>query len=409
MKLQCKEDLEGFKRRLTQYKRARVDAARREGKDPMHISDCATITWAQMGVCTKKCGGGTAKFVRRKISDASPDGAQCGEMELERTCNRFQCPTHCEVSDWAGWDPCNKPCGGGVQLRHRNVTTAPKGSRGMKCPILAETQQCNVGACETNCALAPWTDWGKCTRACGGGHQMRFRNISTPAKDGGICPEVKDRTEWRECNARECPAGGAASDFTCGEKLDIVFLVDVSGSLPAEDVGKVKKLLGDSLAWFSLSTATVQMAVAASASETKVLTELTGDEDEVKRAVDNIPAPGGTTHWGNAYSTARSMLAKGRPDAASVVVMITDGSPNRRFVPSKAADALKEQGVRLGVIAHGDLRYLKFRLQPFTSDPEDDNLITMADLGAMNGKGLMASFCSEPVGLPAPGSSTSLR
>eukprot|EP00438_Fugacium_kawagutii_P018592 Skav209994 [mRNA] locus=scaffold3061:33316:56392:+ [translate_table: standard] len=77
------------------------------------------------------------------------------------------------TSDWTPWDACDKTCGGGQQMRHRQVTKNPMNG-GEACPeVLIETQGCALEPCRRRdciaCGRAPvqlvseWAGWSGCS------------------------------------------------------------------------------------------------------------------------------------------------------------------------------------------------------------------------------------------------------
>jgi hypothetical protein len=56
---------------------------------------------------------------------------------------------NCAVSDWSNYGNCSKTCGGGTQSRTRTITTQPSNG-GQACPTLIETKSCNTQSCSTS-------------------------------------------------------------------------------------------------------------------------------------------------------------------------------------------------------------------------------------------------------------------
>ena len=53
-----------------------------------------------------------------------------------------------------------------------------------------------------DCMVGPWEGWRSCSKSCGGGQQIRRRNVTYPAKFGGSpCPELENK---RVCNMTPC-------------------------------------------------------------------------------------------------------------------------------------------------------------------------------------------------------------
>ena len=104
--------------------------------------------------------------------------------------------------DTSAWGKCSPSCGPGQQSRSRTVTTAKKGD-GKACPSLEASRDCNDGACaaaKRDCVVGEWSGYGFCTRDCGGGQQIREREVVTAATGGGGCVALR---EARACNEHE--------------------------------------------------------------------------------------------------------------------------------------------------------------------------------------------------------------
>merc|ERR1711865_628984 len=95
----------------------------------------------------------------------------------------------------------SKSCGSGSQGRSRSVITNVA-FYGKRCPVLSQTQQCNVQKCPVNCVYT-YSAWSTCTHSCGTGSQTRMRQTQVEAAYGGLqCPA------WRQtqaCNKQACP------------------------------------------------------------------------------------------------------------------------------------------------------------------------------------------------------------
>merc|ERR1719235_51140 len=124
-------------------------------------------------------------------------------------------------------------CGGGVQQRLREVKRA-MAYGGKPCGETSQTRACNSQSCESDCELSEWSKWTWCSKDCDGGTRKRTKHITKSPEGQGKCPGAwsKDRLQYKSCNNMRCPTG-----LTCKSELDVVFLLDGSGSL-GESVGK---------------------------------------------------------------------------------------------------------------------------------------------------------------------------
>ena len=55
-----------------------------------------------------------------------------------------------------------------------------------------------------DCKWSEFSNWGECSKSCGGGFQFRERTIERLARNGGR-PCLGDTHERRQCNSNECP------------------------------------------------------------------------------------------------------------------------------------------------------------------------------------------------------------
>ena len=73
------------------------------------------------------CGGGEKRRTRRKNVEAVCGGKECGGESFQvESCGVENCPVDCEWGEWGGWEECSAECGGGSQLRRRNVDIMEK-------------------------------------------------------------------------------------------------------------------------------------------------------------------------------------------------------------------------------------------------------------------------------------------
>eukprot|EP00668_Euglena_longa_P046620 GGOE01062305.1.p1 GENE.GGOE01062305.1~~GGOE01062305.1.p1 ORF type:complete len:1119 (-),score=158.01 GGOE01062305.1:319-3219(-) len=105
----------------------------------------------------------------------------------------------CDYGAWSAWTACTKSCGEGRHFRTRYVAA----ELADKCPNSVEVDNCNAQDCPvTDCQFTPWTDWTPCSATCDGGHQQRFRTISTTPAGKTCSPTV----EITVCNPNPCVA-----------------------------------------------------------------------------------------------------------------------------------------------------------------------------------------------------------
>jgi hypothetical protein len=354
--------------------------------------DCELSTWAP-GECTKKCndgsGGGEQKL-ERTILTKSDGGVACDPTKLplatERSCNNDPCPVNCELKEWTGWSKCSAECGGGVRQRLREVSQAPRNG-GEPCGETSETKACNIEACEKDCELHDWAAWSACSKDCDGGTQKRQKYVKFQPEGQGTCADEWDmsRLQYKECNVFACELPVGKSVIPCNKTIDIVLLLDGSGSLGQEGWDaeiKAADLFVDAFTgtgaharmaailysgpstWAGVSkcmgtdTEVVDME---SFCKIKVLTHFTEDMAAVKSAINGATWPKGSTLTSVALMAAKSEFSLGREHANTNVILFTDGKPLSSRKTLQAAKVVREAGrlVWVPVTAYAPLDDIK--------------------------------------------------
>jgi hypothetical protein len=175
---------------------------------PVH---CSVGEWASWSKCSKSCGIGSHKRVRKIAKETKHGGNKCPSLTEIKSCKLNACPVHCEVTNWSTWSACNAKCGTGSQVRKREITKVAR-FNGVACPPLQNWRKCNEQPCPVHCKMSYWSRWSKCSLSCGGGAQARTRKVLIAAKHGGdACPGVK---EDRDCNDSPCPVDCTLSEWS---------------------------------------------------------------------------------------------------------------------------------------------------------------------------------------------------
>jgi hypothetical protein len=187
--------------------------------------DCVVGEWATEGTCSLTCGGGLQKKVRKITQDTENGGKTCPVLEEIVKCNVQKCPVDCKVSMWRD-NECDKECGGGTMEMFRNITIKPA-FKGKACPALTKNASCNADPCPMDCEMGAWTAYGNCTAECGPGKQIRTRVKKVSAAFGGKgCDDEEVVSDSKACTTGPCPVacvlgpwssfGKCNSDTDCG-------------------------------------------------------------------------------------------------------------------------------------------------------------------------------------------------
>jgi len=240
----CHKEYEALEKQLCTLVTVRQNLHKQQGGGATGptavIRDCEVGEWVA-GPCSQPCHGGNGvpvtpgfmQLTRYIVMNKGPYGAPCPPLMMQMDCNAVPCPVDCRMSEWSEWGECTKECGGGSHLKTRSVLVEPTGG-GEMCPNKAQRKTCNVESCDVDCGLTEWTAWGPCTRACRAyehsepGRMYRKRNIHTPVKGKGKCPmpHSESRLQFQSCNFDPCP-----EVIKCDADLDLVMLLDGGGSL----------------------------------------------------------------------------------------------------------------------------------------------------------------------------------
>ncbi len=186
--------------------------------------------WKEVeNTCPSKCGFGSKKK-SRDIIEYLNYGAEKLSVENEIIDCSKPCPVNGTFTEWSDWGSCSKTCGGGIQSRTRTYIPAKYGGIDLSLDErnkISEEQACNTQGCPTNGTFSEWSAWGTCSKTCGGGVQTRTRTY-TPATNGGTDSSDRDKlSEEQACNTQACPVTKVSSTKIMDANLHTYTLIDV--------------------------------------------------------------------------------------------------------------------------------------------------------------------------------------
>merc|ERR1712127_459339 len=311
--------------------------------------------------------------------------------------------------------------------RSRSKTQEPDND-GEPCPEQSETKECNVGACNVDCVLGDWSEWGLCSKACDGGWSTRSKPVQIPEVGQGECIHAEDpeRLQFQKCNQFSCSRilspDSNRSLVKCKAMIDLVIMLDGSGSLGDYGWSIFKRLAenlvgsiegnesGVNLAFMLFSGPTTAEDLESCTSGTpdsqpdmekqcgiKWIHHFSTNIEDVSQAVSDMAYPAGTTLTSTALANAQAELINGRPDVGSTVIVITDGQPMSPIKTGQASDALKENA-RLIFMPVGTAAALAVDdMKEWASKPWEDNVLpidTMAELNTPTTiNNILATMC----------------
>lgn len=389
------------------------------------IGDCEVTSWISEP-CSQQCGAsGTRTLTRRVV--VAPNGQQeCPVLALNRTCNERPCAVDVVMGRWQEWSACSRQCGGGTRTRRRDVVRQAEDG-GLPAGESVQMEVCNAEACDADCELEDWTPWSNCSRVCLGGHKTRTRDVRRPALGRGRCPKPDD-TQFREaaaCGKTACDeeANTIAAPH-CASALDLVLLLDSSGSVGAEGYEATKQFATKLVERTSLEAETPGGVLLSSAGKVEapqdvsrsgarlgvvsfrgtatVVEDLTAERSKLSTQIAALQwtASGSMTHSSTntaaALAVARTMLeSHTAPAATPVVALLTDGPGVSARLAAAEAEHLRAMGARVVLVAVGPSAAKT--LGPWASWPRKENVVEVASYKALKEEStvtaLLAAIC----------------
>lgn len=159
--------------------------------------------------------------------------------------------------------------------------------------------------------------------------------------------------------------------------MDVVLLLDASGSITETGFATLKALSLELVKSYALSHNGTKLSVATFAEQATAISALTDDSNALSSTLSS------KLHWLKGPSNAGASLTRamalmgagGRKEASSLVLMVTDGRLVDPFLARKAADKLKERGIRLAFALVGTSAKNANLLESMASTPNKDNMI----------------------------------
>lgn len=415
-RMSCSTKMRQFESEMCALKKIRGELYKLKGDAAPFFQDCEVSEWEAME-CSHSCGGGVQMLQRNIISPAARGGTACPPLRQARACNEQACPIDCKVSEWSGFSSCSAECGGGVRERSRQVLTRPKYD-GEPCGDLTETEACNMQSCDVDCDLEEWSPYSTCSKACGGGTMDSRRNVKVAAQGRGKCPMANDphRLMRHSCNEQPCPRTGSV--LKCTAKLDVVLLLDGSGSMGDDGWAKTVQFTTGLLDAFDGNMTDARVAVilfsgprtwddylkclspnATQIDQWKVcgianVQHFTNDIALTKQKVSNLPFPRSSTFTAAALELARQELILGRSDASKVVLVLTDGVPISPAQTAQAAERVREQArLMVGAVKIGE-RGLQYA-EEWVTEKKTDNILNIKDFATLAQVPTMNAFVTD--------------
>jgi len=440
----CSTNYINFETEICALKKIRGELYKMKGdaNSAGFFQDCVVSKWTPgecLGIEGGKvdCGGGTMT-VTRTVMVHTNGGAGCLPLDMEKVCNPQPCPVDCVLEAWNGWSKCSAECGGGVQQRLREVKVGMRYD-GKPCSATSETKSCNDQACEKDCDLGDWTAWTTCSKDCDGGTQKRQKFVKNPALGTGKCADEwsMERLEYKACNDKRCPLAVGSKVLSCKNPMDIVLLIDGSGSLGRTGWNAELKAANSFVDAFIEGGADAEIAVIlfsgprtwggvykcigrSSSSvdlenvcKIKTVTHFNTDLQAVKTKLSQMEWPSGSTLTSVALLSAKSELSMGRKDSKANIIVFTDGRPLSYRKTELAAREVRKAArlIWVPVTRYAPLKYIK----KWATRRWEENVVVVKTFGDLEKPDvvthIVANICpaEEPKVMFIPGTQQTYR
>ncbi|KAK7495804.1 hypothetical protein BaRGS_00013024 [Batillaria attramentaria] len=193
--------------------------------------------------------------------------------------------------------------------------------------------------------------------------------------------------------------GGQADTFTnaaslvtavdCEDKMDLVFILDSSGSVSPSDFQLMLRFAADVVDVMDVSPDVVRVADVVYSSSVSVqfdFNDYTGKDDLRSKILATYKINGGTNTASGINKTSEILFSTSsavgaRSDAKKVAVLVTDGRSSSLSQTVAAATALKDKGTTVFAVGVGGYRLAE--LQGVASEPICSHVFTLQDFSVI--------------------------
>ncbi|XP_063427268.1 collagen alpha-1(XIV) chain-like [Mytilus trossulus] len=175
-------------------------------------------------------------------------------------------------------------------------------------------------------------------------------------------------------------------ECACHDKVDVVYLVDSSGSVGSTNFNKEKEFINNSLSQFVIGYNDALVGVVTFSTRPYEQFKLNAflDKPALKYAITKIPYLAGNTHTAEAINFVNNNMfipsSGDRPDAQNVLVVLTDGHSGDPSKTLQEANRLKQRNTVIIAVGIGS-GVSKSELNGLVSDPS--NVFFVNDFNAL--------------------------
>jgi len=295
---------------------------------------------------------------------------------------------------------------------------------GEPCGEITETTACNMQACDQDCELRDWTEWSKCSKACGKGVKRRRKFVETPAIGMGKCPGRRSnaRFQFGKCNNGPCEAE-QVKPLVCKSTVDVSLILDASGTVGSDGWDKTKKFANLFSTSFEGIGTDAQLSFIAFSGPIEVakLDACTGKGegqvdmdaickvkmvapfgtalDAARSSLEGVSFMAGTRLLSGAMEMARNELTLARKNSKKVVLIVTGSRPTKLAVTYMAARQLRRAADKIMFAAVDSNDQALGEYASWGSRPANENILNLANFDSLNTldtvNNLVTSICED--------------
>ncbi|EGD78970.1 hypothetical protein PTSG_11807 [Salpingoeca rosetta] len=387
--------------------------------------DCFRTGAAFDGTCPQKCGTGTVMEFGTSIPDGPEADASGVILEfILPQCPEFKALQHLTATETVKPDPPTSNGDPSVMSKRlrRHITTLASVVRG----VFGDDAYVRV----LEAYVEPPADISKASlHNVGRAARITIEGVPDDfASDrlgvlGGLAVEAG--FDYVAYTSRDSLYVSVIAD-QCRQNLDLVFLLDGSGSIESTALGgapgtfqdRVLAFVSQVTTYFTIGEHDTRVAVATFASGATVNIRLNDhfDGDALRDAIADIPYPQGQTYTSLGLRAVRQDIlteANGMRPASEgvprVLVVLTDGNSQPSYDPATEASILHDQNVNVFAIGVGS-SISQSQLEDIASDPDARHVFNLRSFSLIGDivDAMSATTCDAPAVLTAGDSVSSV-
>jgi hypothetical protein len=182
----------------------------------------------------------------------------------------------------------------------------------------------------------------------------------------------------------------------CDSQVDLLFLIDGSGSISAGDFALEKKFVLSVINSFVVAPNKASVAAIQFASTTRTLTPFSTNMYNLIYAINTTAQLGGGTNTAAAVDAATSMFEESPQFIPDALIILTDGGANEGSDPVAAANRAKTAGIEVYCVGIGS-QINAAQLQAMASEPIGIHYYTASSFSALPAilNTLVSTTCSS--------------